>query len=98
MFTDCLFTKKIRMKKLSIIIVAACCICLVTEAQNITASRNLNTIRNKFYAEYERLEQRQKIETEDKDGDGLMQQFRRWEYLMKSRTYPSGKIPDGNIQ
>lgn len=49
-------------------------------------------------AAYEKAEEENKVEKEEKDGDGLMQQFRRWEYLMKSRTYPSGNIPSMAIQ
>lgn len=82
------------MKKLSAIFTAVLFIATVATAQD----RNLNSIRKKFYEEFTRLGRRNQIEKEDKDGDGLMQQFRRWEYLMKSRTFPSGNIPDGSIQ
>jgi photosystem II stability/assembly factor-like uncharacterized protein len=82
------------MKKLSAILLAV----LIIDSASFAQNRNLNVIRKKFYAEFERLEKQGKIEKEDKDGDGLMQQFRRWEYLMKSRTHPSGVIPDGSTQ
>lgn len=86
------------MKKLYATIITTCCLYFIAEAQNINTNRNLNTIRKNFYKEFAHLEQEGKIEKEDKDGDGLMQQFRRWEYLMKSRSFPTGQIPDGTIQ
>lgn len=84
------------MRKLSTLVIAAICITLTANAQ--TANRNLNDIRKKFYAEFEQLEKQGKIEKEEKNGDGLMQQFRRWEYLMRARTFPTGNIPDGAVQ
>jgi photosystem II stability/assembly factor-like uncharacterized protein len=84
------------MKKLAALLFAISFITITANAQS--ANRNLHNIRKKFYTEFERLERQGKIEKEEKDGDGLMQQFRRWEYLMRSRTFPSGDIPDGAIQ
>lgn len=67
-------------------------------AYSQTTSRNLNTIRKKFFEEKERLEKEERLKEEDGDGDGLVQQFRRWEYLMKSRVTASGDIFDGDMQ
>jgi len=83
------------MKKLSATLFVVCF--SVTALCQIT-TRNFNNIRKNFYAEFDRLEMQGKIEKEEKNGDGLMAQFHRWEYLMKSRTFPSGNIPDGYIQ
>ena len=83
------------MKKLSAVLFVVCF--SVTALCQIT-TRNFNVIRKNFYAEYNRLVMQGKIEKGEKNGDGLMAQFHRWEYLMKSRTFPSGNIPAGDIQ
>lgn len=84
------------MKKFTIISLIFLSVGIGAAAQS--NNRNLNDIRKKFYAAYEQLEKQGKIEKEDKAGDGLMQQFRRWEYLMRSRTNSSGILPDAGIQ
>jgi photosystem II stability/assembly factor-like uncharacterized protein len=59
---------------------------------------NLNKITKVFYAEYEKQIKDGKLEKEDKEGDGVIQQFKRWQWLMRSRTWPSGNMPDPGIQ
>lgn len=69
--------------------------CSVLYAQT---QRTLNSVRKQFNEEFERLRREGKTGKENASGDGLMQQFRRWEYMMRSRTLPGGIIPDGSHQ
>lgn len=66
---------------------------LVTAQKNQLPVRNLNEISKKFYAEYERQIKAGIRQREDKQADGILKQFQRWEYLMRSRTWPSGNLP-----
>lgn len=87
------------MRKIILLLSGVLMMCLISTAQQVPQKkRNLKEITEKFMAAYEKAEDENKVEKEEKDGDGLMQQFRRWEYLMKSRTYPSGNIPPMAIQ
>ena len=64
------------MKKITLLLTLGICIS-AAYAQN--TPRTLNGIRKQFLAEHARLVSEGKVEKEKKDGDGLMQQFKRWE-------------------
>lgn len=56
---------------------------------------NFNTIRERFY---EYWGERNVSEDEKENAEeGGYQQFARWEYMMRSRTYPNGQFPDPDI-
>jgi photosystem II stability/assembly factor-like uncharacterized protein len=87
------------MKKIFTILLGVLVIISGLQAQNTTNTRsNLNDIRKNFLAEFDRLEKNGQVEKEDKKGDGLMQQYKRWEYLASKRVLPGGYLPDADIQ
>jgi len=81
------------MKKLS---AALFLVCLSIIVNGQISTRNFKEIQKKFYAEFEHLKKQHTIQKEKTDK--LLQRFHRWEYLLKSRTFPSGIMPDGDIQ
>ncbi len=61
---------------------------------------NFKDIKQQFYDRYQQLEKQGRVEKRE-DGekeDGLIAKFKRWEYLMHSRTFPSGNMPQPGIQ
>lgn len=84
------------MKKILTTLVALMCFFLITQAQNTTNNRrNLNEIRANFLKEFDRLEKNGQAGKED---DGLMKQFKRWEYITSTRVLPGGYLPNADIQ
>lgn len=76
-------------------------LCVFSNAQNtLNSPRNFYQIQKQFYSRYTQLEKRGSVEKKEvgEKEDGLITKFHRWEYLMRSRTFPSGNLPDGNIQ
>lgn len=81
------------MKKLLLPVLALVIFSAANAQDAKNTNRNFYEIRKKFLAEYEQLEKQKKVEKEEKDGDGLMQQFRRWEYIAQGRLLPGGYLP-----
>lgn len=68
-------------------------------AQNNKTTRpNFYTIQKKFYADYEKAEKQNLVPKPQKEADGILENFHRWEWLMQTRAYPSGNLPDPTIQ
>ena len=59
-----------------------------------TVQPNLYAIKKEFYKQIEKSERKNKIKTNEHDGDNLTQQFKRWEEFMLPRVYPSGNFPN----
>src|SRR5258706_11702892 len=57
--------------------------------------KNFYEVRDAFLKYYEQTKPSRKAE--DEEGDGLLEKFRRWQFLMEQRTFPSGEFPDPSI-
>ena len=77
-----------------------------TAQQATTTSRNLNQIKESFYKslglsekdlEEYRIESRRHHEENENGTDGLLAQFHRWEWLMRTRVDATGNLPDPTI-
>ncbi len=90
------------MRKVTLILGIAVFLCLNNlqgQAPDNSAP-NFKDIKKQFYLRYQQLEKEgrvEKMEAGEKE-DGLIAKFKRWEYLMTSRTFPSGKMPPPGIQ
>lgn len=61
---------------------------------------NFYTIQENFYNHYgkrDETELQSEIAGEDNEEESYYNEFKRWEYLMESRTFPSGNLPDPSI-
>jgi photosystem II stability/assembly factor-like uncharacterized protein len=72
----------------------------VTGNKDNTVTRNLHDIQQKFYSKYgDKSELKTEIDNpgEENEEDSYYNEFKRWEYLMRSRTFPSGILPEPGI-
>lgn len=79
-----------------------CMIVITVNAQQkkslpASQARNFYTIREQFYSQIDEEELRGKKNEEEEPADGMLEKFRRWEWLMTTRTFPSGNLPDPAI-
>ena len=58
--------------------------------------QNLKSIQNDFYAAWSKRDHDAAREDEEEGEEGY-NQFKRWEWQMQSRTFPSGNLPDPGI-
>lgn len=61
---------------------------------------NFYTIQDNFYSHYgekDAASLQEEIAGEDNEEESYYNQFKRWEYLMESRTFPTGKLPDPSM-
>ena len=86
-------------KKLLFFVAIAIIACTQVHAQNKTVKpANFYEIQKKFYADYAKMEKQHLAPKQEKESDGILENFHRWEWLMQTRAYPSGNLPDPTIQ
>ncbi|HUM47037.1 MAG TPA: hypothetical protein PLD84_08915, partial [Chitinophagales bacterium] len=64
------------------------------------ATPNFYSIQDNFYKHYgerDANDLQEEIAGEDNEEESYYNQFKRWEYLMESRTFPTGNLPDPAI-
>lgn len=64
------------------------------------APDNFYSIQENFYSQFGKPDPAQlqsENEAEDSQDKSFYNQFKRWEYLMEARTFPSGNLPDPSI-
>ena len=71
-----------------------------TDKKDNTVTRNLHDIQQKFYSKYgdkSQVKTEKDNPGEEDEEDSYYNEFKRWEYLMRSRTFPSGVLPEPGI-
>src|SRR6185295_1678125 len=79
-----------------------CIIAITVNAQQknplpASQQKNFYTIRDQFYNQFDKGELRRTENEKEEPGDGILEKFHRWEWLMTTRTFPSGNLPDPAI-
>ena len=72
--------------------------CVQVHAQKTKSQSNFFEIRKKFYSDYEKFEKQGLVPKPAKEADGILENFHRWEWMMQTRAYPNGNLPDPSIQ
>jgi PKD repeat protein/photosystem II stability/assembly factor-like uncharacterized protein len=94
------------MKKLRILYAAALLLCLpeITTAQQwlktwLNPQANFYTVRDAFYSE-ERRDENRRANRKGREAEGPWEHFKRWEYFIAPRVYPSGDLtlPSNNYR
>ncbi len=62
--------------------------------QNFSIRKNFHETRDKFL---NTVDQTQSTSNDEEASDDILQKFRRWQFLLEQRTFPSGKVPDPTI-
>lgn len=70
------------------------------QAMQSSSPLNFYSIQENFYNHYGRPTEQQlkeELNGESDEEESFYNQFKRWEYLMESRTFPTGNLPDQSI-
>ena len=85
------------MKKLLILFVVSLLLPLLSFSQpwekDISDQGNFYSIRKAYLDWYNSSSKTGNASVQSAENDGIDTKFRRWEYIMEPRTYPSGKYP-----